>query len=229
MKKTFIILFVVLILVVPAIVGAAQNQQGIHEAGTGTESIETQGKNQSTQTQTQNQGEATNLQQKQEIELENSESEQIDKNINQKSQAQNERALSRRSQVANAVQAMERVATNNQGIGDQVRIIAQNQNKIQEEAEKALKTTQKRGGFAKFLIGPNYGEIKTVEDRLENHVQNVNELKTLKEQIQDSPDAVLLDKQIQVMEEVTAELRGEVASEKRGFSLFGWLFRLLSR
>jgi len=200
MKKTITILFILAILLAPAVSDAQQNQQGkqaqqgIHEPGTGLEDPELKQAGQGT-----GQG------------------------------SQNERAVSRRSRVANAVQEMERVATRNQGIGDQVRVIAQNQNRIQEEAENALETAQKRSGFARFFIGPNYKKLKTVEERLENHTQNLAELEELKEQIQVASDKNLLDEQIQVMEEIKQELENEVMENKKGFSLFGWLSKLLTK
>ena len=144
-------------------------------------------------------------------------------------QSQNDMSISRRSRVANSVQEMEKIATRNQGVGSQIRVIAQNQNRIQEEAENALQTAQNRGRFSRFLIGPNYGQLKTVEDRLENHNQNLAELKELKNQIQVSEDASLLDQQITIMEEIKTELEKAVSEDQRGFSLFGWLNRLLAR
>jgi len=142
---------------------------------------------------------------------------------------QNEMSASRRSRVANAVQEMERIATRNQGIGDQIRVVARNQNRIQEEAESALQTAQKRGGFSRFFVGPNYGQLKNVENRLENHNQNLAELKELKNQIQNSEDVSLLDQQINTMEEIKTELEEAVSEDQKGFSLFGWLNRMFTR
>jgi len=68
-----------------------------------------------------------------------------------------------------------------------------------------------------------------VEDRLENHTENLAELKELKDQVLSSTDQGSLDEQIQVMEEIKAELENEIQEESRGFSLFGWLNRLLNR
>ena len=95
-------------------------------------------------------------------------------------------------------EAMEKIADRNRGIGEQVRVIAKNQNRVQEEAEGALQTAQKRSSFARFFIGPNYKQLKTVENRLENHTQNLAELQELKEQLQYSSDKTLLDEQIKV-------------------------------
>ncbi|MCK5022053.1 MAG: hypothetical protein KAR54_02290 [Candidatus Pacebacteria bacterium] len=140
-----------------------------------------------------------------------------------------QKAISRRSRVANSVQEIERIATRNAGIGNQIRVIAQNQNQNQEQMENSLEIAQQRKGFTKFLIGPNYGQLKDTEERLENHNQNLEELKGLRDQIQVSSDQILLDQQIQVMEDIKLELEGAIGEEQKGFSLFGWLNRLRAR
>ena len=120
------------------------------------------------------------------------------------------------------------VAERNQGINQQVQNITQNQVQAQEEAENALGTAQKRSGFVKFLIGPDYGQLKEVEDRLEQHEQNLEELKELRVDIEDEADASLFDDQIKIMEEVRQELEGELGTTGSGFSLFGWMNRLFN-
>jgi len=141
---------------------------------------------------------------------------------------QSKNALNRRSQVATAVQAMVKVAEKNKGVGEQIRTIAQNQNKIQEQAENALATAQKRSNFARFFIGPNYGELNEVQKNLDTHIEKLEELKTLKKEISNS-DALLLDEQIEKMETITTELEEEITQNKKGFSLFGWLNRMFSK
>ena len=135
----------------------------------------------------------------------------------------------RRSRVANAVQSMLEVAERNQGIGQQVRNITQNQVQVQEQAEEALEKAQERKGFMKFLIGPDYSQLKTVEDRLEQHNQNLEELKVLKEDIEDDADATLFDDQIKVMETIKGELENSIEENSAGFSLFGWMNRMFNR
>ncbi|NOQ68099.1 hypothetical protein GQ568_01505 [Patescibacteria group bacterium] len=148
---------------------------------------------------------------------------------NQINQNQENQGEQRRSRVANAVQEMLAVAERNPGIGQQVRTIAQNQNQEQEEMEDALEVTKKRSGVVKFLIGPNYKELKKVENRLENHKNRLEELKGLRAQLENSADAEVLTQQIQIMEQIGAELENEVNEEKQGISLFGWLFRWMAK
>jgi hypothetical protein len=148
---------------------------------------------------------------------------------NQIDQNQENQGEQRRSRVANAVQEMLAVADRNPGIGQQIRTIAQNQNQEQEEMEEALQATKKRSGVVKFFIGPNYKELKKVEDRIENHKNRLEELKGLRAQLENSADAEVLTQQIQIMEQIGAELENEVNEEKQGISLFGWLFRWMAK
>jgi len=135
----------------------------------------------------------------------------------------------RRSRVANAVQEMLKVADRQGGVGKQIREIAQNQNKIQEEAEDSMQKAQKRSRFAKFLIGPNYKEIKNIKTKLEQHKEKIDELKQLRESVGGSYDKNILDNQIKVMEEITQELDGQATKERKGFSLLGWMNRFINR
>jgi hypothetical protein len=134
----------------------------------------------------------------------------------------------RRSRVSSATQEMLGIANRNTGIGEQIRVIAQNQNRYQEEAEEALEVAKRRSGFTKFFIGSNYKQFKTVEDRLENHNQNIEELRVLRENLS-LGDKSILDEQIIAVEEVFAELRDEAEEGQKGFSLFGWMNRLFRK
>lgn len=215
-------------------------QQGIHEPGTGLENPELK---------EQMQGEAQGMQYQNQVkaQVKNVEAVEVQQNLGNGQQmqmkkgldveklkgqlrqgTQSERSLARRSEVANAVQSMVKVAERNKGVGDQIRIIAQNQNQLQLEAEDALANAQKRNRFSKFLIGPNYGQLKEVEDRLIQHNEKLEELKNLSLEISDA-DKVLLEEQINAMEIITAELEGDLLENEKGFSLFGWLNRLISK
>ena len=87
---------------------------------------------------------------------------------------------------------------------------------------------QRRNSFVRFLIGPDYGQLKEVENRLNQHNQNLEQLKVLKEDIENGEDAVLFNEQIQVMEEGKQELEGELEENRSGLSLFGWISRMFN-
>ena len=138
------------------------------------------------------------------------------------------RAIQRRSRVSNAVQTMLQISEENQGIGQQIRIIAQNQNREMEEIEEGLQSVKQRSRFVRFLIGPKYGQISSIEERLEQNNGRLEELKQLKDELPEE-DAKILDVQIQAMQEVKKELQSELDLEEASFSLFGWLVKLFTK
>ncbi|MEA3399290.1 MAG: hypothetical protein U9R00_02120 [Patescibacteria group bacterium] len=136
-------------------------------------------------------------------------------------------AIQRRSRVANVVQAMLQVSERNEGIGKQIRVIAQNQNKEMEEIEEDLQSVKQRNKFLRFLIGPKYGQIKSIEERLEENSGRLEELIALKEGLL-AEDVEIIDAQIQAMKEIKEELLTELNLEESGFTLFGWLVKLFN-
>jgi hypothetical protein len=138
-------------------------------------------------------------------------------------------AKQRRSEVANAVELMLQVADREGGIGEQVRLIAQNQNKNQEEIENNLEQVENRGGVAKFLIGPNYGQINKAEKLLEQNRENISQLNEIKTQLTNEADAQIIANQIEVLEQANVQIENSLKNAEKGFSLFGWMFKLLSK
>ena len=235
---------------------AQEKQKGIHEQGTGIENFElkeaVQGDGQKMEeqkveaqkveaqnkTMLQNQGEARQnaVQSQQKVQIEQR---VMDENgIGNQNQGQakgngqnqaSDKAVQRRSAVANAVQEMLQVAERNPGIGQQIRTAVQNQNQNQEQIEAEMKQVKNRGRLKKFFFGPDYKNLNSIEDRLANHEEKLGQLKQLADQITNQADAERLQEQIQVMEQVKAELEKETAEESKGFSLFGWLNKMLSK
>jgi hypothetical protein len=135
----------------------------------------------------------------------------------------------RRSEVANTVQELLQIADRNGGIGQQVRIIAQNQVQNQEELEKSLQQIQNRSKFVKFFVGPNYNEINKAKKILEQNREQINQLNQIKNQINDQNDIQNLNQQIQVLEQINLEIENFLETSQKGFSLFGWLSKILSK
>ncbi len=133
-----------------------------------------------------------------------------------------------RSQVANAVQEILQVADRNGGIGQQVRIIAQNQNQNQIELEKNVEQIQNRGAIAKFFIGPDYGGIANTQKLLEQTREQIRQLNQIMTQLSNKGDQQQLTEQIQVLERANQEIENIISDAQKGFSLFGWLNKILS-
>jgi len=135
----------------------------------------------------------------------------------------------RRNRVSNAVREMLMVADRSGGIGEQVRVIAQNQNQNHEKLEASLEKIGKRGRVAKFFIGPNHGEIKSAEKMLEQNREEVRQLSQLQNQLENQGDQEQLRERIRELEQVHSEIENSLGESKKGFSLFGWLFKWFAR
>ena len=133
-----------------------------------------------------------------------------------------------KSQVANAVQEMLQVADREGGIGQQVRAIAQTQSQNQEKLDQSIGKIQDRGSFVKFLIGPSYGEIKNAQKTLEQNKEQIQKLNQIKTQLSNQGDQQQLTAQIAVLEKANQTIETELANAQSGFSLFGWLSKLIS-
>ena len=67
------------------------------------------------------------------------------------------------------------------GIGDQVRVIAQEQEQIQERVRESLEQLENRPRFMVKLFGPNYKAINRLQATIEQNEQLVEELLILQE------------------------------------------------
>lgn len=138
-------------------------------------------------------------------------------------------ASQRRSNVANAVQQMIQVAEKNEGVGEQIRTIAQAQNQNQTNIDANLEKIQSRSGIAKFFIGPDYGQIKNAQKTLEQNRQQIEQLNQIKSQITNEGDQQILAEQIQILEQANQEVQDSLDKSQEGFSLLGWLFKMFAK
>jgi len=185
---------------------------------------------QQTQTQQQNEGDNTeNQNQNQGDDNQNQNSEQEVTSTQSQSGAGSEMAQQKRSQVATAVQEMLQVADRNGGIGQQVRVIAQTQTQNQEQVETSLQKIQSRSGFAKFFVGPNYGEINNAQEILDQNHAQIAQLNQIKNQLTNQADQETLTEQIQLLEQANLEIETSLGTEQKGFSLFGWMFKAFAK
>jgi hypothetical protein len=131
--------------------------------------------------------------------------------------------------LEDSTQNLNRVVTrkNNPETGEQVRVMAERHSEIKTQTQTALKKMSKRSGLAKFVLGPDYknaGEVKGAVNQLN---EDIDALMTLKESMWglDSTDVDTAIENIQTEVEI---LEGELETGTSGFSLFGWLGKLIS-
>jgi len=131
--------------------------------------------------------------------------------------------------IETAVQNLNRVVgrNNNPEIGEQVRSMVQSHERVQARTETALHQMSQRNQAVKFLIGPDYknaGQVRRDVVGLRNDIRKLEKIK------EDSLPADVGDIQGAVDElQVEADgLEAQLTEQLSGFSLFGWLAKLLA-
>lgn len=133
----------------------------------------------------------------------------------------------RRSEVANAVHEILKVADRNEGIGEQVRVIAQSQKENHDQLEDKLEKIKHRSNFAKFFIGSKYDEIEKAKELIKKDVEKINQLEELKSKITKEEDKIKITEQIETIKKAVSEVQEIIKDEGLDFSLFGWLAKIL--
>lgn len=133
-----------------------------------------------------------------------------------------------RNRAATAVQAMFEFADRNRnGLGEQVRIIAQNQNQVREKIYLSLNKIQNRKKLVKLLIGPDYKELNNARKFLDESIEQVTSFWILINYNQE--DVRDLDNPYRLLEEANKQIFYELNYEGRASSLFGWLFKIFNK
>ena len=238
MKKT-IYVSLLSMFIVPLSVSAAQNGQSVNaQSGqansnnaTATSTIETtQNRNQNqaeTQAQTNNPevGTMTQEQTRTELQTELQKSQSTYAPTQQRTQTR----LSAVSQaVENLVTLASRLYTQNQSLSVQIRTNAQEQIRAEDKINQSLDKAESRTGFAKFFIGPNYKQLKTVKQEMEQNRLRIQQLNQIMSQITNASDQTELSNQIQILEAQNTSLEEQLNQDTKGFFLFGWLSKLIS-
>ncbi|MDD5013124.1 MAG: hypothetical protein PHD93_01840 [Candidatus Pacebacteria bacterium] len=249
MKNKTLIAFVIFSFVFFNVVNAKNEQPQAGQQTQTANQVTNQGENSQIQTNEQNkplntdngnqQGNSIQSQQQTQENLQDGTGDQIQQQIQQgnqnqiKQQASQSQGLQnseqRRSQVANAVQEMLQIAERNQGIGQQVKVVAQAQNENNEKLENSLQKIQNRNRFLKLLIGVDYEEINSAEQVLTQNQEQIMQLNQIKTQLANQADQDTLTQQIQLLEQANQQIQEALSVSQKGFSLLGWAFKLFSK
>lgn len=174
------------------------------------------------QNQIMNQGENTQIQ-TQEQNMVQTKDKVKDKTKENKGQVN---AESHRSTVANFVQSLLAVADREGGIGQQVRVIAQQQNDSKEKVVKSINKVEKRNKFKTFLIGTDYKNTGALRSEMVKTRNQIEQLKRLAEKAENEGDKTELQNQIQALEQEQANIDNFITQNEDKFSLFGWAVKL---
>jgi len=135
-----------------------------------------------------------------------------------------------REKLQSATENLNRVVTrtNNPEVGEQIRTMAENHVRVQERVETALSRIDSRGRFLKFVFGPDYKNAGEVRGQIAEIQGDIEELTAIKDDLTYTDQQEVQDA-IDNLESEAETLTTELDQKLEGFSLFGWLNRLLSR
>lgn len=131
--------------------------------------------------------------------------------------------------IDTATQNLNRVVerNNNPEIGEQVRTMVQNHEKVQVRTKTALQTMSKRNKAVKLMIGPDYknaGQVRSDVVGLRNDIKKLEQIKEDSSPI----DAGDVQGAIDELQVEADGLEAQLIEHTSGFSLFGWLAKLFA-
>lgn len=162
------------------------------------------------QTQTNNQGE--------------------DAQIKNKEQEGRINAEQHRSAVGNFVQGLLKAASSTENaIGQQVRVIAQQQNQSASTTIQAMEKIQTRNKVKTFFLGSDYNNLGALRSEMVQTRNRLEQLNKLMENIRNEGDKTELQNQIQALEQEQTKIENFIKTQEGKFSLFGWVLRLFAK
>lgn len=133
-----------------------------------------------------------------------------------------------KSKVANVVQELKELADKDQNIGEEVRVVAQEQEESNERATEAMEKVETRGGFKTFLIGTDYKNIGALRSEVVTTKNHINRLTKARDRATSEEVKAVLDAQIAELEEVNTNAETFIQENEDKFSLFGWFARIFN-
>jgi len=146
---------------------------------------------------------------------------------NQKQQGQIN-AEQHRSTIVNFVQSLQGIADREGGIGQQVRIIAQQQNQSATTTIQAMEKVQTRSKVKTFFFGSDYKNLGALRSETIQTRNRLEQLNQFMESVQSEGDQTELQNQIQALEQEQIKIESFVKAQEGKFSLFGWLVKLFN-
>lgn len=131
-----------------------------------------------------------------------------------------------RSEVAKFVQTLLSSSTRIGGIGEQVRLIAQEQASSTEKTVTAIERIEQRSKFKTFIIGADYKNLGVIRSELVTMQNRIQRLGDEAESIASSTERNTLIQEIVALGEERLRIETFVKDNENVFSLFGWVRKI---
>ncbi|NMC51167.1 hypothetical protein GYA54_00360 [Candidatus Kuenenbacteria bacterium] len=132
-----------------------------------------------------------------------------------------------RSAVANFVQTLLKTASTTEGtVGEQVRIIAREQNRAMATTTEMMEKIQNRNKIKTFLFGSDYKNLGALRSEM---VQTRNRIEQLNRIMGKKASTTEVQTQIQNLEQEQTRMENFIKAQEGKFSLFGWLTKWFNK
>lgn len=139
-------------------------------------------------------------------------------------------AVEHRNTVSAFVQNLLNVADREQGgIGEQVRVVAQQQNESKNTIANAIDKIQNRSKVKTFLIGTDYKNIGQLRSEMVKTRNQIDWLTRLLDKTTSEEDKIILQGQTQALEQEQQKIDDFLKANESKFSLFGWFVKLFNK
>lgn len=241
MKKLLNLIVVVAILTIGSAVYASKNEAGSRGSGQAGQNTTTQEELMEAsptitgnQVQKQNQVETKNMGEDSQLRVETQEEENLgdvqdDRGMPKNESPRNETAKENMSGVAQKVEELLTTEDTQDGIGQQIRQIAQEQKLVQTQIESELGKIDGRKGLLKSILGPDYMALKNVQKQMEQNQLRIQQLEQLQNQLSNEGDMTKVQEAIQALTDQSIALQDRIDLESGSKSLLGWFLKLFAR
>jgi hypothetical protein len=134
-----------------------------------------------------------------------------------------------RSVVDAFVQGLLTVAEREGGIGQEVQVIAKQQNDIRNRASDLINAVENRNKVKTFFIGTSYKNLGELRSQMVQTRNQIDQLKRLAEKAENEGDKTELQTQIQTLEQEQTKINDFITQNESKFSLFGWAVKLFRK
>ena len=134
-----------------------------------------------------------------------------------------------RSAVANAVQDLLSVADREGGIGQEIRVIANQQNEIKDRAADLIFAVENRSKVKTFFIGTSYKNLGELRSQMVKNMNQIEQLKRLVDKAENEQSKIELQTQIKNLEQDQINVNNFITQNENKFSLFGWAVKLFRK
>jgi len=114
------------------------------------------------------------------------------------------------------------------GIGQQVKEIAQNQTKLQDEIKNTFNQLNSRSALSKFFFGSDKKNIQTMTQQIEQNRLLIQQIEDLKLQTKNSEELKQLQETINLMISQNTSLQGKIDQENKSKGIFNWFINLFN-